>query len=250
MKFLRFIFIVLGALLTLNGAFMSLVSNFNLGLILTLAAGLFLLMCGIFMPKINEHTKKGVLRYVKYFICVLIVFFAFLTAFLALYGAIDNADYNEDAVIVLGAGIHGKTPSQPLVQRLNAAKEYYDKNPDAMIVVTGGQGFQEEITEAAAMKNYLIRHGVPEEKIIEEDKATSTHENMVFSKKILDDMFENDYKVVVITNDFHIYRAQGIAKKAGINDPTHFHAKIKWYNYAPCYLRECLAVLYMWVFGG
>ena len=250
MKFLRLIFTALGALLTLNGIFMSLVSNFNLGLILTLGAGLFFLMCGIFMPKINELTQKGVLKYIKYLVCVLIVLFASLTAFLAFYGTIDNVDYNEDAVIVLGAGIHGKTPSQPLVQRLNKAKEYYDKNPDAVIVVTGGQGFQEEITEAEAMKLYLIRRGVPEEKIIEEDKATSTYENMVFSKNILDDMLGDGYRVVVITNNFHIYRAQSIAKEAGIKDPAHFHAGIKWYNYAPCYLRECLAVLKTWVFGG
>ena len=168
-------------------------------------------------------------------------------AFIAAYGQFDNVNYNEDAVIVLGAGIRGDRVTVPLAYRLNAAIEYHKKNPDAMIVVTGGQGYQETITEAEAMEGYLLRKGVDPSKIIKEEKATSTNENMRFTKEILDEYFEGDYSVVVVTNNFHIYRGVQIAKMEGFEKVHHKHAGLKWYNMAPCYIRESLAVLKMWV---
>ena len=246
--FARILLFALGGALFLNGAVMSLVSNLNLGVILAVVLGLFLLFWGAFYNKISTLAAHGVLRAVKYAFFALIIFFAALTAFLAVYGEIDNVSYKEDAVIVLGAGLHGKTPSLPLAMRLDAAKRYYEKNPDALIVVSGGQGFQEDIPEAEAMKSYLVSRGVPEENIVEEDKSTSTFENMTFSKKILDEKLGGDYSCVVVTNNFHIYRAVKIARRAGLYNARHCHAGLKWYNLAPCYLRECLAVLRMWVF--
>jgi len=72
---------------------------------------------------------------------------------------------------------------------------------------------------------------------------------MKFSKEILDDYFENDYSVVVITNNFHIFRSVNIAKQAGFSKITFFHAKLPWYNLISCYLRESLAVMKMIVIG-
>ena len=68
---------------------------------------------------------------------------------------------------------------------------------------------------------------------------------MTFSKKILDEILENEYSVVVITNNFHILRATSVAKNAGFFDVTHIHAELQWYNLLPCFLRESLAVLKM-----
>lgn len=245
--FFRVLFFVLGAALFLNGAVMALVANFNLGIVLTVLLGLFFLMCGAFYEKIKLLTASGFLRAVKYAVFAGVIFLAALTAFLAIYGECDDAEYDEDAVIVLGAGLHGKTPSLPLAMRLDAAERYYRKNPGALIVVSGGQGFQEDITEAEAMREYLAARGVSEENIIEEGKSTSTFENMTFSKKILDERLGEDYSCVIITNNFHIYRAVKIAGRAGLKNAAHYHAGLKWYNLAPCYLRECLAVLAMWV---
>ena len=117
-----------------------------------------------------------------------------------------------------------------------------------MIVVTGGQGYQETVTEAYAMEKYLIRKGVNPDKIIKEEKATSTNENMRFTKAILDRCFDKDYSVVVITNNFHTYRGVQIAKMEGFDNVYRLPAGLRWYNMAPCYLRESLAVLKMWVF--
>lgn len=245
---MQFILFIIGAALFINGSFMALVSNFNLGVILTCLAGLFFLGWGIFYKKIREITKTGLWKIVKYIVIALVCIEAVLVGFIAVYGQSDNVNYDEDAVIVLGAGIHGDRVTVPLAMRLNTAIEYHRRNPDAVIVVTGGQGYQETITEAEAMEKYLLARGVDPEKIIKEEKATSTNENMRFTKEILDKHFDGEYKSVVITNNFHIYRGVSIAKLEGLDNVYHMHAGLRWYNMAPCYLRESLAVLKMWVF--
>ena len=83
-------------------------------------------------------------------------------------GGTDNVTYQEDAIIVLGAAVRGEEISGALQKRLDVAIEYYQKNPDVVIVVTGGQGPQEDITEALAMERYLLANGIPKEKIIED----------------------------------------------------------------------------------
>jgi uncharacterized SAM-binding protein YcdF (DUF218 family) len=248
--FVRFLFLIAGGLLFLLGAIMTVVSNFNLGIVLTIALGLFFVLWGAFYKIIKEKTKSGVLKYVKLFVVIVIVAEAGLTVFLAVYGEIDNVTYGEDAIIVLGAGVHGENVSKPLALRLRAAEKYYEKNKNAIIIVSGGKGFQESISEAEAMEKYLLSLGVPEEKIIKEDNSHSTAQNMEFSKQILDEMFDGKYSVAVVTNNFHIFRAVSIAKEKGLENVSHYHAGLNWYNIIPCYLRESLAVLKHIVIGG
>ncbi len=245
---MRIFLIIIGVILFVNGAFMAVVSNFNLGVILTVCAGVFFMLWGAFWRKIQQKTQKGYLKWIKIGVIAIICLEVVLVGFIAFYGQSDNCDYTEDAVIVLGAGIRGDRVTIPLAMRLNKAIEYHKKNPDAVIVVTGGQGLQETVTEAYAMEKYLLERGVNPDKIIKEEKSTSTNENMRFTKQILDKRFEGEYSVVVITNNFHIYRGVQIAKMEGFENVYHKHAGLKWYNMVPCYLRESLAVLKMWVF--
>ncbi len=247
-KIMQIILITIGVALFINGAFMCMVSNLNLGVILTLVLGAFLLACGALYKKICKWTSKGAMRGIKYIVIAMLCAELALIAFVAIYGINDNVQYTEDAVIVLGAGIRGDRVSLPLKLRLDKAVEYHRKNPDAVIVVTGGQGFQETVTEAYAMEKYLLECGVNKEKIIKEEKATSTNENMRFSKEILDTYFSDDYTTVIITNNFHIYRSVAIAHLEGIENVVHMHSGLQWYNLVPCYLRESLAILKMWVF--
>lgn len=240
---------VIGAAVLLNGIFLCAYSNMNVGVILTVLLGLFFLAWGIFYKRISCMTRKGVLKFIKNFVLVLFSVELLLIGFIALYGQIDDVSYREDAVIVLGAGIRGEQVTLPLKMRLDKAIEYNKRNPDAFIVVTGGQGFQESITEAAAMERYLMEHGVEKDRIIKEEQAASTNENMRFSKEILDSYFDTEYTIAVITNGFHIYRGVSIAKMEGFDMVSHLHAGLEWYNIIPCYLRESIAILKMWVFG-
>ncbi len=231
---------VLGIILLVYGASLCLAYNFNLGVVLTLILGITFILWEFLSNKI---------KYFKLIITILLCAEGLLLGFIAIYGQFDNVTYSEDALIVLGAGIKGEEVTLPLRYRLDKAVEYYEKNPNAVIVVTGGKGFRESITEARAMEKYLLKCGVKGDRIIKEEKATSTNENMRFSKEILDTYFEGEYNVGVITNNFHIYRSVQIAKSESFEKVTHMNADMWWYDLLPCYLRESLAVLKMWVMG-
>lgn len=224
----------LGAIIFLNGALICLVSNFNIGNILTLCLGAFIILTAVLFERFSHW-----LRII--FVAIISVAILF-SCFLIIYGKTDNTTYKEDAVVVLGAAIHGKTPSRTLKHRLDVAVKYHQKNPDALIVVSGGQGLQEDISEAEAMKTYLIEKGVNPLVIIKEDKATSTYENFIYSKNILDTRLELDYTACFITNEYHILRASLCAKRAGIT-ATHSHSDTTLSYLIPGVLRECLAVV-------
>lgn len=123
----------------------------------------------------------------------------------------DNLDY----VIVLGAGVNGTTPSIPLVKRIERAKEYMYDNQDTLLIASGGQGFGESISEAECIKRELMGMGIFPDRIILEDRSTSTIENLKYSLEIIDDP---DANVGIITNSFHEYRAGLIAEKAGFTN--------------------------------
>lgn len=155
-----------------------------------------------------------------------IIIIIFVSSFLLLEGLIllninetkdaDKVD-NIDTMIVLGAKVNGTEISNTLKLRLDKAIEYYNKHKSVNIIVSGGQGNDENITEALAMKNYLISNGVNSNNIIEENKATTTLENIIYSKKILDNI-NNKGKVLIVTSDYHLFRGRLIASILGIEN--------------------------------
>ena len=121
----------------------------------------------------------------------------------------------KDVLIVLGCAVRGERVSLTLKLRLDAALEYLEHSPNTAVIVSGGKGDGENISEAEAMKRYLVSHGVDEGRIITEDKSTSTWENFKFSKEILDERFPGASAAFVTTN-FHVYRAGRVAIMNGI----------------------------------
>lgn len=216
--------------------------SINAGTVIILGFSCILILYGLFLEKLTK------LKWLTYGVSASCAAFLMMILFIFFYGKADNVTFTEDAVIVFGAGIKGERVTKLLSHRLDKAAEYSLKNPDAIIVVSGGQGAGEDITEALAMERYLIEKGIAEERIIKEEAATSTYENILYSKKILEKLFESPYEIVVITNDFHIYRAANLAKKSGLS-VTHYNAGTKWYNIPTVYSRECIAVLKMWILG-
>ena len=234
--------IVAGSLFLGNTLLMSVIANFNIGLVPVALLGVVLLVYGIFLDKLPF--RKVISTLLAAGLSVIVVF----ASFLAIYGRNDNATYNEKTVIVLGCGIRGERVSVGLAKRLNKAYEYHLQNPEATIIVSGGQGPQEDIPEALAMKRYLVDKGVPEEKIIMEDKSTSTITNFRNSYKIMYENNLSEYSVVFVTNGYHVYRAKEYAESEGFKGITHLGTDIIWYTIPMNYLREMLAVLKMWVF--
>lgn len=259
---MRWISGLFGTFLFFNGIAVSFVESFNWGVALTLIIGILLICHCVFYKKINEVSKKRkVLRFFKRAFLVCICAELLFVAVVQVYGTKDTVTYEEDAIIVLGAALKGDEITPALKLRLDKTLEYIEKNPDVTVVVSGGQGSDESITEAEAMRSYLVKHGVPAEQIICEDKATSTAENMTFSKALLDEKFENPYEMLTdmafpgqnylvgfITNDFHVCRATMLAEKRGFQGMTHLHTNLQWYNYVPYYIREAMAMVKSFVF--
>ncbi|MCQ4635719.1 YdcF family protein [Anaerovorax odorimutans] len=249
-KIVAKIIFIAGVLLLADGLLLAVKTNVNTGTILVLMAGAALAAYGIWYKKIERITAKGFPRIVKYAVLAVLLLLICLIGFLACQGHSDSVAYKEDAVIVLGAAVHGDQVSRSLAHRLDKAVEYSEKNPGALIVVSGGKGAQETITEAAAMEAYLVDKGIPQDKIVKEEKATSTYENFKFSRELLDGRFqERAYTCVYITNYFHVYRAGNMAKLTGI-EAAGLGADTDWYYLPSAYLRESLAVVKLWVLGN
>jgi len=145
-----------------------------------------------------------------------------LSGFLVLQGLIMSSAQTEDAqvdaIIVLGAGLRNDSPSLILRTRLNAALQYLETRGDVPVIVSGGLGRGESITEAEAMFSYLSSHGVDESMIWKEGSSTSTRENLAFSLALMQEngLDVGNATVAIVSNEFHLFRAKLIAEKAGV----------------------------------
>ena len=155
-------------------------------------------------------------------------------------GAVSEPDSNADYVIVPGAKVNGTNPSRVLRQRLDKAIEYAEQNSDSEIIVTGGKGTDEDISEAEAMKNYLVKKGISDDRIITENKAADTGENLEYSKDIIGD---TDKSIVIVTSDFHMYRAVKIAEQTGFTRISGLPARTDAGLIPNYYVREAFGVI-------
>ena len=170
---------------------------------------------------------------------------AIVSTLLAGYGLVDTARGDEDALVVLGAAVHGSEVSPSLAQRLDVALDYHDRNPAALIVVTGGQGPQEDLPEAEAARAYLLQRGVARNVIVVEGRSSSTQENFAFARALLDDRLDPGYRIAFVTNEYHVWRASRAAAAAGL-DARHLHTLTRWYVWPSSYLREGVAAMWAW----
>ena len=161
-------------------------------------------------------------------------------------GTKHKADGTHDYAIILGAKVKpGGVPSQALANRLHAAVEYLNTYPQVQVIVSGGQGPDEDRTEASVMQAYLIEYGISEERILLEDQSTSTYENLLYSKELLPD---HETAVTIISNDFHLRRASFIAEKVGLQSDT-VAAKTPPSVTIKLHARERLALVKTWIVG-
>lgn len=206
---MRIILLLIGLLLSIDGLSYGAVTGMGIGEASVVAMGIMFILWATFRDAFRE---KGFLRFLKGLFSVVMVLFVVYSAAVCVIGKMDNATGREDYVIVLGAGLNGSAPSRVLMNRLDKAIEYMNKNSSATVIVSGGQGRGELVSEAQAMANYMILHGISDDRILLEDSSTSTYENFLNSKAATD-----DGSVVFITNDFHVFRASQMAVLNGLN---------------------------------
>lgn len=145
-----------------------------------------------------------------------------------------------DYVIVLGAQVKGNVPSRALRKRLDCAAAYAGENPDTVVILSGGKGSGEDISEAECMYQYLLEKGIDQKRMILEDRSTSTWENLNFSAKLAD---VKQKKTGLVSNNFHIYRSVQLAKKAGYQHISGIPAPSDLGMQPHYVLREVFAVL-------
>jgi len=116
-------------------------------------------------------------------------------------------------MIVLGAKVKpGGIPSLSLKNRLEEAVKYLNKYPHVKVIVSGGQGADEDQSGASVMLKYLQNKGIDTNRILVEDQSTSTYENLLFSKELLP---KGTKKITILSNDFHLKRAKYLAESLG-----------------------------------
>lgn len=149
------------------------------------------------------------------YIIVVMVVVTLLTLILSESKTVVKEYSDVDYAIVLGAGLYGDKISPILKIRLDTAYDQL-KDSDIPIIVSGGQGPDELISEAEAMATYLVEKGIKADRIILEDQSTSTKENIKFSNNLVNK--ENkDLNVVFFTSDYHMYRAKMLGERIGWN---------------------------------
>ena len=239
---------ILTALLALTGLALILIPNgmrFTGWLLLWTAAAWIL---GLLVCRWSERSKAGKICKRLFFtgLAVGLSCLISIEMLLVRHGESDNSALPADAVIVLGAGVNGETPSAALWSRIQAASAYLEGHPDVPVVLSGGQGPGEAVSEAEAMYRALSgRGGLDGVRWVLEDRSTSTAENFRFSKALLQEQgLDTDTAVIaVVTNDFHCFRAHMIARRQGLKT-IDVPAELPWWwltaNY---YLREAFAVV-------
>ena len=164
---------------------------------------------------------------------------------LVLHGSYDHISGQPQTMLILGCKVHSWGPSVLLADRLDEALGYLEDHPDMQVVVSGGQGPDEPATEARAMADYLIEHGVPEQNILLEEESSNTHQNFILSKKRMEEKgIDPGEGVLVVSNGFHLTRARLLAERSGYENistlaapASHLPSRLKMY------LREPLALV-------
>ena len=147
-----------------------------------------------------------------------------------------------DYVIIHGAGLlHGDQLSRLLRDRVDKAIRVYRKDPTPpKLIPSGGRGGDETISEAEAMRRYLLEQGIPEEDILMEDASATTLENLRFSKRILDGQEGRKYTALV-TSNYHVYRALRYCRRIGLQC-TGIGSRVAFYYWPSALIREFIAI--------
>lgn len=199
-----------------------------------------------YRPYSGKRRKSGLKRIFTAILAIVLVGVVCFAVSLGvvLGGSRDDVKGEPQTMIILGCQVMPWGPSVTLQDRLNEALIWLEDHPGTTVVVTGGKGTDEILSEARAMADYLMEHGFPEEQILLEDRATNTKENLIYSKELL--QLEEGEDVIVVSNGFHLARARLLWSRLGGNKEdlstlaapmSHRPSMIKMH------LREPLALL-------
>ena len=246
-----FTVLIVPVLLIVNGFIMMRREGTSLSNLLSLLFGIFILVGEFFLIRGMYHLDLtddasflpkvfNILSgFAVFYVSMIFLAFLFYTWIIKLIP--HRANYNY--VIVLGAGlINGEKVSKLLSDRLDKGIKVYEKSkPDCRIICSGGQGSDEKLSEAQAMKNYLVSKGVPSADILLEDRSTDTMENLTFCKRLIEKQPGNHYTAVV-TSGYHVLRTMIYTRRVGLEaDGIGAHTAL--YYWPSAMIREYAALV-------
>ncbi|TDW14867.1 YdcF family protein [Kribbella kalugense] len=238
---------VLAVFLVINGVTMLRRERRRLSNLLSLLVGLGIIGFVIFSVLVQtigweplavvRSVLLGVLTYISFlFLCFLVYAFVYSRM---------RSSRKVDFVVVLGSGLIGSRVPPLLASRLDRGQQVYEralrKGRSPRMVTSGGQGPNEDVSESDAMAAYLVEHGVPEDQILREDKSTNTWENLTFSRDLMVQL-RPQYRCLIVTNNFHAFRAALTARKAKVNGQV-IGSPTAAYYWPTATIREFVAIL-------
>lgn len=242
---MKIILIVFSILIILLYSLPLIRAKINIGNIFGIMTGILLLLFGIFFDNIKTlcETKSNRVLFFAFGVLAIIFYTAFFITLLKIIICEKSAKPKGKTVTVLGCRVKGTVPTRALMSRCKAAFDYLTENKNSVAVLSGGQGPDEDISEAECMYRILTEKGIDKTRLYIENASTSTEENLKFSSDVID---KNNLskEIVICTSEYHIYRALMIAKKAGINAtglPAHSMRIFR----IPAFTREVFGVWYL-----
>lgn len=234
----RKVLIVLGILLFFWCFLLVFAGIFNIGSLTGMVVGALLVLYGA-APQLFTSLPWQLQTVIKLIVLVIAALTVSITA--VMVSAILQPAAEADTVIVLGCKVDRNGPSRMLRERLDAADNYLERHPDAIVIVTGGKGRDEPEPEGDAMQKYLVQKGIDQNRIYIENKSTSTRENLLNAADIMQ-KHNLSSPALIVTNEFHVLRAQMIARSIGMHAST-LPARTAAFYFGPYFIRELYGVL-------
>lgn len=205
----------------------------NFGNIAGMLFGIAYIVIGLLMNRTDSSNQKYI------FIIALCVLLLTIFKLREIYAAGKTKISAQKVIIVLGCRVRGDEPSLSLIKRVDAAYKFLLFNPESVAILSGGQGKDENISEAQCMQQLLYARGISKNRLILENRSTSTDENIRFSLQIIETL-DLDRNIAIATSEYHQKRAANICKKYGLNS-TPVSSKTKWTLLPTFLLRELFA---------
>jgi|LFRM01.1.fsa_nt_gb uncharacterized SAM-binding protein YcdF (DUF218 family) len=243
---LRFLFLILslyGFIVFLRPVFIGILNFGNaVGMLFFAVSALVCIFWPSFTRLISRLMSKrmGKIGVIGFLILVVVCFVWATVLSVIMIRNIRSEALQRSTVIVLGCKVNGEEPSLALARRIDAAIEYLEKYPESVVIVSGGQGPDEGISEAEAMRRRMTVQGIAPERIFMEDQSTSTYENLTFSMQIMKDMNLRD-DTIIITEGYHLTRALYMAESLGM-DAQGLSAKTVRWLLPTAWVREWFAL--------
>ena len=229
-----------------------LTGSFHVGALTGIGISLLLILYGIFGRWVNklicQFWAKAAGRILLIILAAAVL--CILTEAIACAAKIgDGKQYppeRNSTCVVLGCIVYDSGPSIMLKDRLDAAIEYLNDNPESACIVCGGQGAREPAAEGDVMRDYLVEHGISPERIYVDNTSEDTYENLKNADGIIKENNLNP-RCAIVTSDYHVYRAVSYAKSLGYEEPKAVAARTIWWMFPVSYVREMYGIMEQWM---